>query len=264
MIPWENSTNGSVVFTLDVFRDLYHGDNHKKQPEIQVIGEQIVKIRHCVMSKESDLQKIKKVYSHPQVWGQVDIWMKDNMPDVLKVDTTSTSHAVELAANEPESAAIASFAAGQLYNVPVVVSNISNTDNNLTRFLVLTKIPDESAPAAKKPHAGSAKTIKSYPLRDPKREYKTLLCFTIEKSVPGTLCGCLGVFAYRGVNLTWIMSRPSGVVQWTYVFFIEVAGHRDDASIVEALQELETIAHDFTLMGSFETTSTTATTTTTI
>lgn len=236
VIPWENSTNGSIIFTLDVFRDLYHGHkpNHK---EIQAVAEQIVPIRHCVMTTgNSDLSEVERVYSHPQVWGQCDIWLKQHFSKVTRIDASSTSQAVELIKNDPKSAAIASSTAGKLHGVPVVVDNISNTDDNSTRFLVLTKILEQSA----------------YPVKESSKSYRTLLCFIVEKALPGSLHRCLGYFANRGVNLTWIMSRPSGVKQWEYLMFVEVVGHRDDPAIIEALAEIEAIAYEFTVIGSFE------------
>jgi prephenate dehydratase len=223
------------VFTLDVFRDLYHG--HKPSKEIQVVAEQIVPIRHCVMTiGDRDLSGIEKVYSHPQVWGQCDVWFKQHLPNATKIDASSTAQAVELVKNDPHSAAIASSAAGKLHGVPVVVDNISNTNDNSTRFLVLTKIT----------------TAAPYPGKEPSQSYRTLLCFIVEKSLPGSLHRCLGYFANRGVNLTWIMSRPSGVKQWDYVMFIEVVGHRDDPAIMEALSEIQAIAYEFTVIGSFQ------------
>ena len=217
-----------MVFTLDKVREVYHDST---SVDFQVVGEVFVSINHSVLTIASDLDKVERVYSHPQVWGQCDKWVDAKLKGIEKIDTSSTSKAVELVKNDPTGAAIASEAAGIVHGVPVFLRNISNNANNTTRFLIFSK---------------------SSLSRQQDKLYGTLVSFKVEHRVPGALCNALAAFGRQKVNLTSITSRPSGKVQWTYVFFVEFDGHQDDERIKMVIDDMERYCLEYKVIGSFE------------
>lgn len=241
ILPFENSTNGSVVYTLDVLRSLYHHGNEESPKTFktsaenyELVGEVFVPISHCLISEVSDFSKISRIYSHPQVWGQCDKWTNEYFRGVEKVDTTSTSKAVELAKGDPTAAAIAGRAAASLHQVPVQAESINNKANNTTRFLIFGKKHDD----------------KHYD--ENSLSYNTLISYTIEHSIPGALCQALSAFGRRSVNLTQITTRPSGQTPWTYVFFLEFQGHLQNDNVKLAIEELSHYCLELNLLGSFK------------
>lgn len=260
VVPFENSTNGSVMFTFDYLRDLYHGkqkqqqqhhveeeENGKKkrrkleggygsftQRKIGIVAEEFVSINHCLITEAKELKDITKVYSHPQVWGQCNKWYSEHLKGIEQIDTNSTSKAVELVKGDSSCAAIASAAAAQVHNVPILQPSISNNSTNCTRFLIFSKQRPE------KLYKGE--------------EYNTLLSFTVEHEQPGALCNALQLFAKQNLNLTSIASRPraNGEDPWTYVYFIELHGHETDPALKTALQEMYQYCLQIRIMGSFK------------
>ncbi|KAF2128616.1 PDT-domain-containing protein [Dothidotthia symphoricarpi CBS 119687] len=235
IVPFENSTNGSVVFTLDLFADL-----EGKYPDILVCGETYVGVRHCLLgyrgSSSSSVEKggdgvggeeegegegemeggnpfqsIKTLFSHPQAWTQCTSFLDENLAHARREDTPSTSRAAQLVAADPSgtSAALSSAMAAGVFGLDVLASNIEDRVGNTTRFLVLRK----SGSSAMLPPQGM--DIATPPL------YKSLITFTVAHGVPGALAQCLAVFGRHGLDLTSINTRPGGGGRWEYVFFVE-------------------------------------------
>lgn len=235
VVPLENSTNGSVNYTLDILRDIYHTDEVPivKKKRIGIVAQEFVGISHCLITRATDLTTLERVYSHPQVWGQCDRWYDQHLKGVERIDVSSTSKAVELAKEDPNSAAIAGIAAADVHQVPVLYPNISNSHDNQTRFLIFSKEKKE------KLYRGD--------------EYNTLVSFTVEHSTPGSLCKALEAFAKQNLNLVSIASRPRplGETPWTYVYFIELHGHETDSAVMAALQDMQQFCLQVRILGSF-------------
>ena len=131
VVPIENSTEGAVNHTLDMFVD----------SDIKICSEILYEIQHNLMSN-SKMQDVKKIYSNPQVFGQCRLWLEANMPRVPLVDTVSTTEAAKIATQEEGAAAIASRLAASIYNLHLVEEAIEDASQNVTRFLVIgRKIP---------------------------------------------------------------------------------------------------------------------------
>lgn len=251
VVPFENSTNGSVVFTLDILRDIYHNPKSMEpiapaSVSIHVAHEVYVPINHCLLSPATSTSQIKRLYTHPQAWGQCDIFTRKTFPgDIEKIDTNSTSAAAEIVKTDPEGAAIAAAAAGSVHNVPVLVKNISNQSDNTTRFLVFSRLnPDMRDELLNYIEQPTTRNV-------PPTNAATLMSLVVPHNSPGALCSTLQEFAKQGISLTSINSRPSGREHWTYVFFIEFLGSQMEYHISEAIRNASKHCQESTIIGSF-------------
>jgi prephenate dehydratase len=264
VVPFENSSNGSVVFTLDLI-----GDIHGTHPDILVCGESYVAVKHCLLGHAipnstsqppkvveidakftnplavptSDLSKIKKLYSHPQAWGQCKAFLSTYLKGVERQDVSSTSKAAEIAAQDPsgESAALSSFVAASLFGLDVLAESINDHVGNATRFLVIRR-KDSVTPPPSSPSGSSDGT------------WKTLVTFTVDHANPGALAHCLAAFEKYALNLTSINTRPSGVENWHYIFFVEFKGKKEESGgkVNGALEELGKVCRSWRWLGSWE------------
>ncbi|MHB8155256.1 MAG: prephenate dehydratase [Candidatus Omnitrophota bacterium] len=216
VVPIENSIEGAVSYTLDVFVD----------SELKICSQVILEVTHNLLANCAK-SKIRNVYSIPQVFGQCRIWLQKNLPNAQLVDVSSTTRGAEMAKKEKSSAAIASLLASKVYGLKVLASGIQDSAHNVTRFLVVGKNI-------------AARTGKD----------KTSLFFSIKDRV-GALYEMLLPFRKYGVNLTKIESRPSKKKAWEYYFFVDLLGHQDDALIKKALNELERKCSFLKILGSY-------------
>ncbi|KZM19487.1 Prephenate dehydratase [Ascochyta rabiei] len=250
VVPFENSTNGSVVFTLDLFADL-----HSKYNDILVCGEAYVGVSHCLLGLDSsspdDLSKITELYSHPQAWGQCKTFLQKYLKHAERFDVSSTSRAAQMVAEskDPNAAAISSKVAGTLFNLSLLSEGINDVSGNQTRFLVLGR--NDSSEATSSSHSNTKASENE--------DYKTLLLFTLPYTPsdpnPGALAQCLSVFGRHKLNLTSINTRPSGVANWEYIFFIEFKGRKDqgdDGPVNAAFRELKGVCEWYRWLGSWE------------
>ena len=285
VVPFENSSNGSVVFTLDLFADL-----QGRYPDILVCGEIYLPVHHCLLghvpkdqhpSKTDmpwrklkdgpdspnlsgqvtptqaapeprkprvaplhDLKHIKKLYSHPQAWGQCKLFLSTYLKRVERQDVSSTSKAAEHVAQDTTgtSAAISSKIAADLNGLDVLAEGIEDNEGNSTRFFILRRGQDVEA-------------LEIDEATEMER-YKSLVSFTVEHGEPGALADCLGVFKKFNLNLTSINTRPSGEAQWHYIFFVEFLGRKrpegQGGAVNEALKELSKVAKSWRWLGSWE------------
>src|SRR3989475_1450346 len=217
VVPIENSTEGVVNHTLDMFID----------SNLLIYGEVQQEVSHHLLSKADSMGAIKKIYSHPHAIAQCRNWLETNMPGVPVSEVHSTARAAEIAAEDPTTAAIASELAGQLYGLKVLKARIEDNINNYTRFLVLSQKPAE-------------RTGKD----------KTSIMQSVKDKV-GALYELLRPFASSGVNLTKIESRPSRRKAWEYIFFIDCEGHMDEDRIKKALTELKSRCLFLKILGSY-------------
>lgn len=251
VVPFENSSNGSVVFTLDLF-----ADREGVNPDVVVCGEVYVDVRHCLLGYSSasgagagdvDFSKIKKLYSHPQAWGQCVSFLHSRLPHAERFDVSSTSRAAQMVAEDKtgESAAVSSAVAAHVFGLQVLSDGINDRVGNQTRFLVLRR--RDALPSL----SGSAKAD------DKEDDFKTLLHFTLpplSTPRPGTLADALSVFSAHDLTLTSINTRPSGVANWDYVFFVEIRGRREEGEggkVNGALKGLEKVCGTVRWLGSW-------------
>jgi chorismate mutase/prephenate dehydratase len=217
VVPIENSTEGVVNHTLDMFID----------SNLQIYGEVLQEVSHNLLSRADSLSAIKKIYSHPHAIAQCRNWLETNLPGVPVSEVHSTARAAEICADDPTSAAIASELAGQLYGLKALKIRIEDNINNYTRFLALALKPAE-------------RTGKD----------KTSIMLSVKDKV-GALYDLLRPFASTGVNLTKIESRPSRRKAWEYIFFIDVEGHVDEERVKKALEDIKSRCLFFKILGSY-------------
>lgn len=217
VVPIENSNEGVVSHTLDMFTD----------SDLQVVAEIILEVSHNLLSRQTDKRKIRKIYSHPQALAQCRGWLETNMPAVPTKEATSTAMAAELATREKDTAAIASEIAARMYDLTIVEKNIQDSRRNITRFLVISK---------------------EFPHRT--GNDKTSVMFTI-KHKPGSLYEVLLPFKRGKINLTKIESRPSKRKAWEYIFFVDMEGHIEDRKIKKALDSLKENCLFLKILGSY-------------
>ena len=217
VIPVENSTEGAVGRTLDL---LMHSP-------LQICGEVMLAIHQCLLARQCDLVAIKTVYSHSQSFGQCQSWLNRHLPNVVLVHVSSNAEAARLAAEQPDSAAIAGSQAADMFGLNVCVENIEDDARNTTRFLVLGN--QQVAPS------GNDKT--------------SLVLSAANR--PGAVHDLLAPLARHGVSMTKFESRPARSGLWEYVFYMDVEGHRNDAGVSAALSELRQVAAFIKILGSY-------------
>jgi len=217
VVPVENSTEGMVSHTLDMFME----------SDLKINAEVLLEIHHYLLSRTGRMEDVKKVYSHPQPIAQCRGWLADNLPNVPVVDVASTAVASQIAAEDYSAAAIASEQAATLYDLKVVQARIEDQVNNFTRFLVIGK---------KVPEKGG--------------DDKTSLMFSVKDEV-GILYRMLEPFSKRGINLSKIESRPLKRKAWEYIFFLDLAGHISDPTVADAVKELKDCCQFVKILGSY-------------
>lgn len=218
VVPIENSTDGRIVDTLDMFT----------KTKIKISGESIIPICHCLIGN-LPRSSIKTVYSKAQALSQCRNWLAKCLSGAELVACNSTTQAVELALAGADNgvAAIASLEAAKAYEVDVLVENIADNPDNRTRFVVLSK--------------------NSY---DRKGNDKTALMFQL-KHVAGSLADALNIFKRNHLNLTWIESFPVHGTDNEYLFFAEMEGHFKDLKIRRAIDALGKRSVRLEILGSY-------------
>ncbi len=204
VVPIENSTEGVVSHTLDMFMD----------SDLGISGEIMLEVSHYLMNLSGNISDVKKIYSHPQPLAQCKNWLEKTLTGIALVETSSTTRAAELSADDQSIAAIGSRLAAEMYGLKILRERIEDNVNNYTRFLIISK---------KSP----ARTGKE----------KTSIMFSV-KDRPGALYDMLKPFAERNISLTKIESRPSRKKAWEYHFFVDIEGHIADQKVKEAIDEL--------------------------
>jgi len=217
VVPVENSTEGVVSHTLDLFMS----------SPLRITGEVSLRIHHHLMSKETELGAIRTIYSHQQSLAQCRGWLDRYLPHAERIPVGSNADAARIVAGEPGAAAVAGFQASEIYGLQVLAERIEDEPGNTTRFLVIGK--QDSPPS------GQDKT--------------SLLLSCRNKS--GGLHALLLPLAAHGISMTRIESRPSRRGIWDYVFFIDIMGHRQDLPLAAALEHLEKDALLFKVLGSY-------------
>jgi len=217
VVPVENSTEGVVSHTLDMFME----------SSLKITAEILLEVHHDLLSRTGRMEDVRKVYSHPQPLAQCRQWLDENLPGIPVVDVASTAAAAQIVSDDYTAAAIASELAGSLYDLKTVRSRIEDQVNNFTRFLVVSRTPTE--------RSGNDKTSVMFSVKDE----------------PGILCRMLEPFARRGINLSKIESRPYKKKAWEYIFFLDLFGHASDPDVAVALEELKECCQFLKILGSY-------------
>ena len=217
VVPIENSTEGVINHTLDMF----------VSSELKICSELLLEISHNLLSKASGLREIKRIYSHPQAIAQSRNWIEDNLPNAELVETSSTAKAAEMAEKDHEGGAIASRLAASLYDLKIIAERIEDNVQNFTRFLVIGK---------------------SFPAKS--GQDKTSILFSVKDKV-GALHDMLTPFRENNINLTKIESRPTKLRAWEYIFFVDFAGHVEDENVKLVLRQLERECLLLKILGSY-------------
>ena len=216
LVAIRNSTHGVIPETLDNFQ----------RSSLTIYAETHLDIRHQFLSHAKP-DEIVRVYSHGQAFAQCREWLDKHYGKCELREVASTSMGAEMAAKEPNTAAISSELASKIYKVPILFHNIEDRTHNTTRFVVVGH--DSEQPT------GRDKTSMIAHLRNR----------------PGALFGALEPFRDMGINLTHIDSRPTKAERWEYLFFIEFEGHVQEHRVQEALDRLGAHCLHIKLLGSY-------------
>jgi chorismate mutase / prephenate dehydratase len=219
VVPIENSTEGTVNNTLDMFLT----------SPLKIIGEVELRIHQNLMGRMSMLGDIRRVCGHPQSLAQCRGWLQEHMPAVERVTVSSNAEGARRARDEDGTAAIAGAAAAEVYGLNLLVTEIEDRPDNTTRFLVIGR---------KAASPGEA-------------DRTTLLVSAAKTDAPGALYRLLEPLAEHGISLTRIESRPSRKKKWDYVFFIDVEGHAEREPLATALAELKRRASLYRVIGAY-------------
>lgn len=216
VVPVENSTEGVVTHTLDMF----------VESDLKIVSQIVLRIQQCLMSN-SPLPKIKKLYVHPQSLAQCRGWLAKNLPRVEIVETSSNARSAELAAREKFSASLGGILAAEKYGLKVLAQGIQDNAVNATRFLVLGR--QCSPPSG--------------------RDRTSLMISVADKA--GALHEAIAAFRRHRINMTKIESRPSKRKAWEYFFFIDCDGHFQDARVAKAIHLLGQHCNFVKILGSY-------------
>jgi chorismate mutase/prephenate dehydratase len=217
VVPVENSTEGVVSHTLDMFVD----------SDLKICGEILMEVSHHLLSQRGEQGRITKIYSHPHAFAQSRKWLETHLSNAALLEVPSTAAAAELAAQDETAAAIASDLAASLYDLKVVAARIEDNPHNFTRFLI---IGQKGCPST--------------------GHDKTSILFAIRDRV-GALYRMLEPFAKGQINLTKIESRPSRYRVWEYIFYVDFEGHAEEAHVKAALEHLREECLFLKVLGSY-------------
>ena len=216
VVPIENSTEGAVNHTLDMFAD----------SPLRICAQILLPIENALMAKVSR-EDIKKLYSHPQVFGQCREWLQKNFPSADLIEVSSTTRAASIVVKESHAAALGGKLAAELNGLDLLEESIQDRATNTTRFLVL-----------------------SHKMCPPTGNDRTSVMFSV-RDKPGSLFDALQPFNSFKINMSKIESRPSKQRDWEYYFFVDIIGHCEDPELAQALSELEEHCSFIKVLGSY-------------
>lgn len=219
VLPIENSTAGIVSENYDL---LVEYDNY-------IVGEQVIQIKHALLGLENaEIKDITTVYSHPQALMQCSDFLYEHSEwEKISLKNTAVSAKKVMEDKEKSHAAIASTLNAELYGLKVLDENISNTQNNATRFIIVTN-----------------KKICS------KNATRVSICFEVAHE-SGSLYHMLSHFIYNNINMTNIQSRPIKGKTWEYRFFVDFEGRLEDTGVINALRGIKEEATSMKILGTY-------------
>ncbi len=218
VVPVENSTEGMINHTLDMFR----------VSSLKICGEVKLRIhQHLLTTTETDIAKIEKIYSHQQSLAQCRQWLDAHWSKVERVAVSSNAEAARRVKAEANAAAIAGDMAAELYGLKKIAQNIEDRPDNTTRFLIIGR---DSVP--------------------PSGDDKTTILVSM-RNKPGALYHLLEPFHRKGISLTRIETRPSSSGTWSYVFFIDFEGHAQQVDVQEVMEAVAKESAELKHLGSY-------------
>jgi prephenate dehydratase len=227
IVPIENSVEGPIAVTLDTLAD----DGN----DIAIVGEVVLAIsQHLIAGSQLALDAIERVLSHPQAISQCARFLREQMPGALVEPTSSTAEAAQIVVGQSAPwAAIGTLRAAELYGATVLRRDVEDEPGNATRFVWLARQAAAQAPAA----GASAKTSLSF--------------WGSGDDSPGWLVRCLSEFAFRGVNLTKIESRPLRSRLGHYRFFVDCEGDPGQEAVAGAVDGLRKHCEQVKILGAY-------------
>lgn len=219
VVPIENSTEGTVNHTLDMFLT----------SPLKIGGEIEMRIEQHLLGNLEGLDSIERVCAHEQSLAQCRGWLREYLPHVELIGMASNAAGARRARDESGTAAVGGDAASEVYGLKIIVNNIEDRSDNRTRFLVIGRDLLSAS--------GDDKT--------------TITVSTSGTEGAGVLHSLLQPLSKYGINMTRIESRPSRKQNWEYVFFIDVDGHAEESPLKDALSELEEISSLYRLIGAY-------------
>ena len=217
LVPVENSTEGVISHTLDMFID----------SDLKVCGEVETPIHHHLATKSQDISRIRHIYSHQQSFAQCRRWLDQNFPGIERIPVSSNAEAARLANEEVDAAAICGLPAVEIFKLQICYENIEDLADNTTRFVIIGH--QEVGPSG--------------------RDKTSLMISTRNK--PGALLDLLQPLADHEISMNKIESRPAQGGKWAYLFFIDIDGHQQDSAVIKALNELKQQSALFKILGSY-------------
>jgi prephenate dehydratase len=230
LVPVENALEGGVDPVLDALA--------LEAPDVALTGEVIQPVSYCLAAgRQLAFEEITMVRSHPQALGQCKGWLQANLPQAAVVPAASTADAVRDVAQDGAGtvAAIGPRLAARRYGAVMLAEDLEDDPGNATRFAWVARAADAPPP----PDSGPAKTI--------------LVFWGMGSGASGWLVSCLAVFAFAGINLTRIESRPLRQGMGEYMFFLDLEASMADPAVTAAVQGLKRHADMVRVLGSFST-----------
>lgn len=218
VVPVENSIEGGVTVTLDTLWQLQ---------DLHIQEALILPILHSLVSHSPDLATITRIYSHPQALSQCQFWVEEHLPQAQCIPQNSTVEALKTLASDSQAAVISSRRAANLYQCPILRYPIGDHPDNCTRFWLVSLDPSPGG-------------------------QHTSLGFTLPANEPGSLVEPLQILAQRGINLSRIESRPTKRSLGDYLFFVDIEANIRDASVLEALTNIDRLTEVIRVLGSYD------------
>jgi chorismate mutase/prephenate dehydratase len=217
VVPVENSTEGVVTHTLDMF----------VESDLRIVAQVVLRISHCLASRAGRREDIVRLYVHPQTLAQCRGWIQKAFPQAELTETSSNARSAELAAQDQRSGALCGDLAAETYGVPILERDLQDNASNATRFFVLGR----QAP----PPTGADRTSIMFSIRDE----------------VGALHKSLAPFRRHSINMTKIESRPSKRKAWEYFFFVDCDGHAETPKVAKAIEQLGQHCSFVKVLGSY-------------
>lgn len=217
VVPVENSIEGAVNYTLDLFSEF----------DLNICAEHYEPISHDLLSITGEVDDVKTIYSHPQAIAQCKGWLRKHFPNVEVLETSSTSRAAQMASEDESVAAISSQKAAHIYELLPVASKIEDRGGNITRFLVIGKENPE-----------------------PTGRDKTSIMFATSHT-PGALFRALAPVDKSGLNMVKLESRPTRHHNWSYYFFMDIEGHIKDEKVAKTVDEIRASTLTLKVLGAY-------------
>jgi len=218
VVPVENSTEGIINHTLDMFMS----------SSLKICGEVQLRIHHHLLVRPgTQTEQVERIYSHQQSFAQCRHWLDLHWRKVERIAVSSNAEAARRAAAEPNAAAIAGDMAAEIYRLETLARSVEDRPDNTTRFLIIGR---ELVPSSGKDKSSILVAMRNR---------------------PGALYQLLEPFHRHGISLTRIETRPSPSGTWAYVFYIDFEGHVEEDGVKRVLRDIEQEAVELKVLGSY-------------